>query len=102
MNRKQIKERIAQLYVALQFCSEKIRTFTAGERICINQERFQWLHILNNPEAEPRPVSAAIENKVKDVTRLVTKYNFTSYYEDPFIEEENESDTIPEKSEPMN
>lgn len=101
MNRKQIKERIAQLYVTLQFCSEKIRTFNVGERICINQERFQWMHILDNPVAEPRSISPALENKVKEVTNLVTKYNFTPYYEDPFIEEENESTIINENSESM-
>ncbi|MBO9586620.1 MAG: hypothetical protein J7574_20835 [Flavobacterium sp.] len=88
MNKYQIKERIAQLYVALQFCSEKIKTFTPGERICINQERFQWMHILENAEAEPRPISADLENKIKDVIRLVTKYHFKPYYADPFIEEE--------------
>ncbi|CAA9203268.1 hypothetical protein ACHRVW_19755 [Flavobacterium collinsii] len=88
MNQKQIKERIAQLYITLQFCSEKIRTFTAGERICINQERFQWFHILNNPEAEPRPVSLQIESKIGEVTKLISKYHFTPYYENPFIEED--------------
>ncbi|WP_294966292.1 hypothetical protein [uncultured Flavobacterium sp.] len=88
MNNYQIKERIAQLYIALQFCSEKIKTFTAGERICINQERFQWMHILENADAEPRPVSEALENKIKDVTKLVAKYDFKPYYEDPFIEED--------------
>ncbi|MDQ6531265.1 hypothetical protein [Flavobacterium sp. LHD-85] len=87
MNKNQIKERIAQLYIALQFCSEKIKTFTAGERICINQERFQWMHILDNPEAEPRPVSPDLENKVQNVTRLAQKFDFTPYYEDPFMEE---------------
>lgn len=102
MNRKQIKERIAHLYVALQFCSEKIRTFNAGERICINQERFQWMHILDNPEAEARSISPALENKIKEVTNLVTKYNFTPYYEDPFIEEEDESAVITKNSESIN
>ncbi|MGE8342721.1 MAG: hypothetical protein ACN6OI_16955 [Flavobacterium sp.] len=88
MNKQQIKARIARLYVALQFCSEKIKTFNAGERICINQERFQWMHILDNPEAEPRPISSDLENKVKNVTNLVMKFHFTPYYEDPFMEEE--------------
>ncbi|MFC0780542.1 hypothetical protein [Flavobacterium sp. HJSW_4] len=88
MNKTQIKERIAALYVALQFCSEKIKTFTAGERICINQERFQWMHILDNPEAEPRPISPDLEKKVENVTKLVMKFDFTPYYEDPFMDEE--------------
>jgi len=88
MNKTQIKERIAALYVALQFCSEKIKTFTAGERICINQERFQLMHILENPEAEPRPISLDLEKKVENVTKLVMKFDFTPYYEDPFMDEE--------------
>jgi|GEM_PF-665927 len=88
MNKYQIKHRVAQLYIVLQFCSEKIKTFTIGERICINQERFQWMHILENPEADPRPISLDLENKVEEVTRLVMKYNFTPYYTDPFIEDE--------------
>ncbi|QLC65759.1 hypothetical protein LPB248_05465 [Flavobacterium sp. LPB0248] len=87
MNNNQIKERISQLYTALQFCSEKIKIFTPGERICINQERFQWMHILENAEAEPRPVSQDLERKIKEVTKLIVKYDFKPYYEDPFIEE---------------
>ncbi|KAF2082112.1 hypothetical protein [Flavobacterium sharifuzzamanii] len=96
MNNHQIKERIAQLYTALQFCSEKIKTFTTGERICINQERFQWMHILENAEAEPRPVSLDLERKIKEVTHLAVKYHFKPYYEDPFIDE-NEFNLIAER-----
>jgi hypothetical protein len=56
MGKKQIEERIALLYLALQYCSERTKTFSPGERICINQERFQWMHILDNQTASPRPV----------------------------------------------
>lgn len=87
MNNHQIKVRIAELYIALQFCSEKIKTFTTGERICINQERFQWMHILDNPEADPRVVSEALDVKIKNVTKLVLKSNFKPYYDDPFLNE---------------
>jgi hypothetical protein len=87
MSKKQIEERIALLYLALQFCSEKIRTFTPGERICINQERFQWLHILEDETAAPRPVSSIIERKINDVSKLAFQQNFKPYYEDPFKEE---------------
>jgi hypothetical protein len=45
------------------------------------------MHILDNPEAELRPVSLDLENKIKHVSRLVVKYRFTPYYEDPFMEE---------------
>lgn len=87
MNKKQIEQRIALLYLVLQFSSEKTKIFTAGERICINQERFQWMHILENETAAPRPVSSAIEKKIKDVSRLAFQQNFKPYYGDPFKEE---------------
>lgn len=87
MNKKQIEERIALLYLALQYCSAKRKTFTAGERICINQERFQWMHILDNQTATPRPVSLSIESKIKEVSRLAVQHNFRPYYGDPFKEE---------------
>ncbi|SHM29589.1 hypothetical protein [Flavobacterium chilense] len=87
MSRKQIEERIALLYLALQFCSERTKTFTTGERICINQERFQWMHILENPTAVSRPVSIIIENKIKSISKLSLAQNFKPYYEDPFKEE---------------
>ncbi|KAF2507117.1 hypothetical protein EYY60_21665 [Flavobacterium zhairuonense] len=87
MSNTQIEERIATLYLALQYCSEKKKTFTAGERICINQERFQWMHILDDKTATPRPVSASIENKLKEVTKLAFQNNFKPYYGDPFKEE---------------
>lgn len=87
MSKKQIEERIALLYFALQFCSERSKTFTAGERICINQERFQWMHILEDETAAPRPVSMIIEKKIKDTSKLALSQNFRPYYEDPFKEE---------------
>jgi hypothetical protein len=87
MSKKQIEERIALLYLALQFCSEKSKTFTSGERICINQERFQWMHIMENDTATPRPVSSKIESKIKDIPKLALLHNFKPYYEDPFKEE---------------
>ncbi|MCD0471461.1 hypothetical protein [Flavobacterium sp. JAS] len=89
MSKKRIEERIALLYLALQFCSEKIKTFTSGERICINQERFQWMHILEDETAVPRPVSSKIESKINDISRLALLHNFKPYYEDP-LKEENE------------
>ncbi len=83
MNKNQIEARIAELYLALQYCSERNKTFTTGERICINQERFQWMHILNDENASPRLVSRNIENKLKEVSRLAAQNNFKPYYGDP-------------------
>ncbi|CAI2769139.1 hypothetical protein [Flavobacterium collinsii] len=87
MNKNQIETRIAQLYLALQYCSERTKTFTPGERICINQERFQWMHILDDETITPRPVPQNIENKLKEVSKLAAKYNFKPYYGDPFKDE---------------
>ncbi|AWK04746.1 hypothetical protein HYN56_11125 [Flavobacterium crocinum] len=87
MNKTQIETRIAQLYLALQYCSERNKTFTVGERICINQERFQWMHILDDETATPRPVPQNIEHKLKDVCRLALQHNFKPYYGDPFKDE---------------
>ena len=86
MNKEKINNRIALLYLSLQFCSEHTKTFTVGERICINQERFQLIHILSNPEAIPRPVSNMIETKIKEVVQKVTFYNFKPSHKDPFYE----------------
>ncbi|WP_428228648.1 hypothetical protein [Flavobacterium sp.] len=87
MSKKQIEERIALLYLALQFCSERTKAFTTGERICINQERFQWMHILEDETASPRPVSSVIENKIKNIAKLALLQNFKPYYGDPLKEE---------------
>lgn len=78
-----IISRIELLYLSLQYCSEKTKVFNAGERICINQERFQWLHILSNPDEEPRPVSENIEFKIQDIARQVILYHFKPLNPDP-------------------
>lgn len=84
MNKEKINNRIALLYLSLQFCSEHTKTFTVGERICINQERFQWITILSNPQAIPRPVPNSIEVKIKDVVRQIAVRNFKPANKDPF------------------
>lgn len=84
MNNIEIQDRIAVLYLSLQFCTEKIKMFTVGERICINQERFQWLHILSEPEADPRPVSEFIEIKIQETLQLIDHYNYKPSNLDPF------------------
>lgn len=92
MNSIEINNRIALLYLSLQFCTEEIRTFTVGERICINQERFQWLHILSNPEAKPRPVSEFIETKIQENLILIDLYNYKPSSLDPFDYTKPETD----------
>lgn len=87
MNKEKINNRIALLYSSLQFCSEHTKTFTVGERICINQERFQLIYILSNPEAIPRPVSGIIEAKIEGIVRQVAQCNFKPSHKDPFYNE---------------
>jgi hypothetical protein len=87
MNKILILERIQKLYVSLQFCSTHNKTFTVGERICINQERLQWLHILTNQEAEPRPVATQVESKIEGIAQLLAVRNYNIYENDPLLAE---------------
>jgi hypothetical protein len=82
-----ILERIKILYVSLQFCSTQNKTFTVGERICINQERLQWLHILTNPESESRPVSMQVESKIKYITQCIAMGDYNISQDDPLLVE---------------
>jgi len=84
MNQEEINERIALLFLSLQFCTEQLRMFTPGERIMINQERAQWMYIKEYSKAQPRPVSYNIEAKIKDVVRLIGVYNYQPFNQDPF------------------
>jgi hypothetical protein len=84
MDRDEINERIALLFLALQFCTDQMRMFTVGERICINQERSQWMYIIDYPTALPRPVSEKIEAKIKDTVMLIGAYNYHPLNKDPF------------------
>jgi hypothetical protein len=87
MNKILIHERIKVLYVSLKFCSTQHKVFTVGERICINQERLQWLHILTNPESEPRTVSVQVELKITDITELIAMGDYNISQEDPLLVE---------------
>lgn len=87
MNKMLILERIKILYVSLKFCSTQNKVFTVGERICINQERLQWLHILTNPESEPRPVSMQVELKIGNITQLITMGDYNITQDDPLLGE---------------
>lgn len=79
MSENDIKARIDLLFACLQFDTEKVKMFTVGERIMINQERFQWMHILSYPTAEPRPVSIKIEATIKEAVRLIGVYDFEPF-----------------------
>jgi hypothetical protein len=87
MSEHQITDRIALLFLSLQFCTEQMTMFSVGERIMINQERCQWMHIQSYPQAEPRPVSAKIEAKIKDTVRLIGVYDYLPLNQDPFKNE---------------
>jgi len=87
MNKILILERIKTLYASLHFCSTQNKIFTVGERICINQERLQWLHILTNPESEPRPVSIQVESKIENITQLIAVSDKNRFQDDPLLAE---------------
>ena len=76
MTREDINERLALLYLVLQFSSQKTQLLKVGERIMINQERGTLLYKLDYPKALIKPVSEAIEKKIKEIDRLVQVYDF--------------------------
>ncbi len=82
-----INERIEFLFTALQYCSQIKQTFTTGERIMINQERFQLLHMKTNPFAEERQVSNVIEAKLKESLKKIADYNYHLLNANPFKNE---------------
>lgn len=87
MTQEQITARIALLFLSLQFDTEERKMFTVGERIMINQERFQWMHILTYPHAQPRPVSNIIEAKIQTINSLIGVYDFKPLNQTPFQDE---------------
>lgn len=91
MIREHINERLSLLYLCLQFCADQKRIFTTGERICINQERAQLMHQKDYPNSIAKAVPKTIEEKIKEVVRLVGVYNYQPFNQDPFKDEpENE------------
>ncbi|MBS1535338.1 MAG: hypothetical protein JST78_09690 [Bacteroidetes bacterium] len=80
----QNKARRNLLFTCLKFCSEHERKFTRGQRILINQERGQLLHMLSLPNAEPRPVPESIEQIIIHVYGLLPHYNLDVIDEDFF------------------
>ncbi|AWG24806.1 hypothetical protein [Flavobacterium kingsejongi] len=76
MNKEEIQERLVLLFIVLQFDTQEKAIFTAGERIMINQERGHLLHELDYSDAPTKPVSAEIEEKIKEATRLTGVYDW--------------------------
>lgn len=87
MLREEINERLALLYLSLQFCANQKRIFTIGERICINQERAQLMHQKDYSNSIAKAVPKTIEDKIKEVVRLVGVYNYRAFHTDPFKDE---------------
>ncbi|WP_298307190.1 hypothetical protein [Flavobacterium sp.] len=62
-----------------------------GHRICINQEIASLLYKLDYPKSEINAISPELEQRVKEIERLIYKYDFQSINEFPFLIEEYEN-----------
>lgn len=95
MHLELINERLDQLYAVLQYCSEERKTFTTGERICINIERaalfdrknylFQELPLEEVRKLETIP---ELEEKIHRTLQRMEAENFMAYKTSWFIKEE--------------
>lgn len=79
-----INRRINYLFWALKFSSEVHALLTTGERIMINQERSDLYQSLSAP-IEVRTVPREIEDKLKELHRLMKVYKWVPNYPDPFF-----------------
>jgi hypothetical protein len=77
------ESRINQLNSILQYCSQKRRIFTKGERICINQERGYLLNLTT-----PNPViikvfeySEILDYKINATLREIKQSNWKPFEE---------------------
>ena len=87
MTKKNIRERLFFLFIVLQFSDQKKELLKVGERILINQERGSLLYKLDFSQAEIRSVPESIENKIKEIDRLIQVYNYSPLNLDPFKDE---------------
>lgn len=76
MTDSKITYRIELLFRCLQFSSEKTAMLTVGQRIIINQEIGSLLLMLNNKNAQHRPVTELVENKITEIKNLMNVYQF--------------------------
>lgn len=72
MKTKEIKDRLELLHAVLKYCADTAKTFHAGERIMINQERASLIKSLTSTEPEQKisvdfKVSSEIERKISDI-----------------------------------
>lgn len=76
MRTEEIHNRLAFLYLCLQYSSQQQELLTVYDRMYINQERGQLLNELDYPKTIPRPVPEAIEAKLQQIKVLIAKYNW--------------------------
>ncbi|UWY28753.1 hypothetical protein N4T20_02235 [Flavobacterium sp. TR2] len=77
--------RIEQLNIVLQYCSEKNKVFTRGERICINQER-GYLLGLSFPSSEATQVFQHSELLQYKISQTLKEIKYTGWNPDKEIE----------------
>lgn len=76
MDKETLQQRLYDLMVCLQFCSQEQGTFTTGERIMINQERGQLFRNLDGSDTTSKNVSIEIENKIEKILTIISKYQW--------------------------
>lgn len=83
MHLEQIHNRLELLYAMLQYCDSYQKTFTMGERICINQERAA-LHDFRNylfrdlpfDEVRMYTIPERIEEKIEWAQTTIKRINW--------------------------
>jgi hypothetical protein len=76
MNIKDKLNRFDLLFLLLRFCSEKGRYFTAGERICINQERALLIRDNYDIENHNYKYSKDLSEKIEFVIYRINQTNY--------------------------
>lgn len=84
MNRKQKIQRITLLFNCLQYSTDVDQSLKPGERIVINQEIGNLLHLLEYPSASYKPIPASIEVKITETQKQIIKRDWSSINEFPF------------------
>lgn len=93
MHLEEINTRLDDLFAVLQYCSEKTKSFTLGQRVCINQERAALFdrknHLFNGLALEcvrRYKVPPELEEKVQFTLTKIKDTNFTAYNTSWFID----------------
>lgn len=97
MHLEEINQRLDDLFAVLQYCSEERKTFTLGQRVCINQERAALFDRKNYlfsriPVELVREYKAPteLEEKIQFTINRIRDTNFPAYTTSWFIDQNKE------------